>query len=1294
MFSTSYRALMGQTASDQLKPASDKSTLSSVVSYIVKTVFPYDSEAKEANLDDREDLDVHNNTDARLSIILAFSDSCYVHNYPLKIHVEGTDETGEIFPFTMRVTEETTCADLKKNIRNILGLHEECFKLAVYKAKNMTTIGDNKPLKLYLTDIANPQETTAFKFQVYIEVIVHNEGSAGKVPLVIRANCVDIAHFKTKIQEGFHDIKSYDIFAKHPRGVMQQITEGHNEVLRDAFVSSLEFVLKVSNPSVSPYTMAAALPNSVSNPVLSIDPNEAMFDVMISYNQKSSNDQVNDICEALENKIPGIKIWRDKDQMKTDINEGMCEGVIDSKAVIVCLSKGYLTSQSCKKEIRWADELKKPLIPAYMFAKDEDPVVLKQNKNFAIFFFYISSALYADFKESRKNSPVFETALDVVVGQIKEKVLASKRMDPVNVINVDAVKQWLDPVDFSNDLLAYKSEYVAGTRFWALEAICSWIVQDADSKFLWLYGGAGTGKSLISYAVTKYLPGDHVIIGSSFFCRYNNDRKNRPSVIVANIVWDLCCQFSQFEEYIHSKMASDIEDVTKYKRTSILLDPVSMFNELVVKGLKKILPAPTKTILLVIDALDECKFELRSSLLDILQVWSRALPPYVKLFVTSRPEQDIFDRLQEINSTELTTTSNDNQYDIELVVDHLFQKHWMLDNFPMETVSNCKKLLVQKSEGLFIYVRTMIEYLTENDLTPASAADSIKSFSSGLSGIYESVARKALDHPAFDLGKYQLVFGAILCGNEPFDTNTLSVLMGISVRQTIEFIGMYRSILKFTGGRISTIHKSVRDYFTSNYIVDEQFYISPQQSNIILAERCLVVLDSLFLVNPLLKAKYLVFTGEILDANLHPAVVYAMSNWVVHLHSSISNWTVNFDMKLFPPSFSSFAKQHGVAVMAYALETQNEALFSATENCGGSVHQLLSSSLLPSPALFMAAKFGLATICKSLLQSSDEPLALLSLKNQSGLTPLHVAAISESLETVKVLKEFGAKVEENDNSGKKPLDYAVDADIKSILSKNQESSTIYNHHYPLQVKVTNGIKFDDYEMVIVNHDFLGRDMKVKIREAFQLELSYKLFIFYKLNGQQIMLTDQGRVEKILQYFKDPAAHAAISFSNFVDVEVRHWRDCDEIFTVMVFEFTMEHLRAQIDGLFGEKYQIWASKSEGGDRILVNEDSLTEILVNGYILFIQPYLDDCPVEDILQLQNYPKTIRAESPIKKEKTFDVMAILSEFPDINIWRDKDQTTTDIYQGMAQGIINSSVMIIFSDLKIAKGNFILQIP
>ncbi|KAJ3277551.1 hypothetical protein HDU79_002398 [Rhizoclosmatium sp. JEL0117] len=274
---------MGQTASDQLKPASDKSTLSSVVSFIVKTVFPYDSEAKEANLDNREDLDVHNNTDARLSIILAFSDSCYVHNYPLKIHVEGTDETGEIFPFTMRITEETTCADLKKNIRNILGLHEECFKLAVYKAKNMTTIGDNKPLKLYLTDIANPQETTAFKFQVYIEVIVHNEGSAGKVPLVIRANCVDIAHFKTKIQEEFHDIKSYDIFAKHPRGVMQQITEGHNEVLRDAFVSSLEFVLKVSNPSVSPDTMAAALPNSVSNPVLSIDPNEAMFDVMISY---------------------------------------------------------------------------------------------------------------------------------------------------------------------------------------------------------------------------------------------------------------------------------------------------------------------------------------------------------------------------------------------------------------------------------------------------------------------------------------------------------------------------------------------------------------------------------------------------------------------------------------------------------------------------------------------------------------------------------------------------------------------------------------------------------------------------------------------------------------------------------------------------------------------------------------------------------------------------------------------------------------------------------------------------
>ncbi|KAJ3371814.1 hypothetical protein HDU84_001231, partial [Entophlyctis sp. JEL0112] len=56
------------------------------------------------------------------------------------------------------------------------------------------------------------------------------------------------------------------------------------------------------------------------------------------------------------------------------------------------------------------------------------------------------------------------------------------------------LEDWLSPVSFESDMASYASQYVEGTRDWAVDAIGKQFTGDAN--VVWLNGAAGVGKSL------------------------------------------------------------------------------------------------------------------------------------------------------------------------------------------------------------------------------------------------------------------------------------------------------------------------------------------------------------------------------------------------------------------------------------------------------------------------------------------------------------------------------------------------------------------------------------------------------------------------------------------------------------------------------------------------------------------------------------------------------------------------------------------------------------------------------
>ncbi|KAJ3017125.1 UNVERIFIED_CONTAM: hypothetical protein HDU68_011833 [Siphonaria sp. JEL0065] len=71
---------------------------------------------------------------------------------------------------------------------------------------------------------------------------------------------------------------------------------------------------------------------------------------------------------------------------------------------------------------------------------------------------------------------------------------------PIPPDSSPALYDWLKPSDSAVNMEYYVSEFVDGTRCWALDQIWDWALDSDESQIMWLHGCVGTGKSFISYA--------------------------------------------------------------------------------------------------------------------------------------------------------------------------------------------------------------------------------------------------------------------------------------------------------------------------------------------------------------------------------------------------------------------------------------------------------------------------------------------------------------------------------------------------------------------------------------------------------------------------------------------------------------------------------------------------------------------------------------------------------------------------------------------------------------------------
>ncbi|TRX93491.1 hypothetical protein FHL15_005766 [Xylaria flabelliformis] len=205
-----------------------------------------------------------------------------------------------------------------------------------------------------------------------------------------------------------------------------------------------------------------------------------------------------------------------------------------------------------------------------------------------------------------------------------------------NAIDIDD-KMTLNllPIAHGATFDSHSEEYnrlcLPNTRVELLQTIYQWVDDQEREAVFWLNGMAGTGKSTISRTLSRAFSESRQLGASFFFKRGEADRS-----VAAKFFTTIAAQLSRTVPGIAHYIKIVLDDDPSIVQQSLS----EQFQRLILEPLSNIPDnsQQQKTLLIVVDALDECDMENDIRVLIKLFSLARTKAPRLRIFVTSRPE--------------------------------------------------------------------------------------------------------------------------------------------------------------------------------------------------------------------------------------------------------------------------------------------------------------------------------------------------------------------------------------------------------------------------------------------------------------------------------------------------------------------------------------------------------------------------------------------------------------------------------------------------------------------------------
>ncbi|KAK6332563.1 hypothetical protein TWF730_004223 [Orbilia blumenaviensis] len=477
--------------------------------------------------------------------------------------------------------------------------------------------------------------------------------------------------------------------------------------------------------------------------------------------------------------------------------------------------------------------------------------------------------------------------------------LATIRDQRANLDALGAVKEAM----FGSLEDQYEPQCLPDTRMEVLDSIERWITGPRDSCIFWLRGMAGTGKSTVARTVAGHLK-DKSQLGGSFFFKRSQAHRNNSSKFFPTIAYGLAMHLPLLMPYV-SKAIEDNPDVPKRNFKE-------QFDKLIFEPLSQI--ALTSTVVVIIDALDECQGEREVQLILKLMGKLRELNGVdLRIFITSRPDHAPTAGFQGLSDSRVLyhdlalhdVEAEKIRRDIQIFLTHEFtqmriHRHNKLpDLWPGQDVI---ERLVGIAEPLFISAATICRFVDDKHFPPTKRLETILGSDHKASGVYpiyftvfEQILEGMVDMDDGDrstiVEEIRKIVSTVIMLEVPLSRQTLSDLILMDEETIHVRLQPLNSILRIPMEPdipVQTFHLSFRDYLLDAKEKHRNpFNVDEEATHRRLANDCIALLSRTLKRDVCgLKAPG-IFASDIEPAlrqqSISASVEYACKYWVHHL---------------------------------------------------------------------------------------------------------------------------------------------------------------------------------------------------------------------------------------------------------------------------------------------------------------------------------------------------------------------------------------------------------------------------
>ncbi|XP_068674201.1 uncharacterized protein [Montipora foliosa] len=442
---------------------------------------------------------------------------------------------------------------------------------------------------------------------------------------------------------------------------------------------------------------------------------------------------------------------------------------------------------------------------------------------------------------------------DTVLDNVKEsnsiiqdihQIVIDSRETQHNTNQEDKILKKLARVDTEPDITDYTKRYLEGTRESFFAKISTWL-DDASSpnRVLVLSGNAGMGKSVIAGEMCRRMQEAGRLAGSHF-CHHDRARHRNPKVMMQSLACHLSSCLPEYKkalvEQLSGNLGVEIND----------MEVKDLFDLLFLEPLNRVAD-PGCTSLVVIDALDESEYQGRNDLLDVIAKLFKNLPLWLRFLVTTRPEVNIWDNLKDLQPLILEPKDEDN-----LKVIRFYFERSLSDLLEVEMHELVLDDLVQKSEGVFLSAKFLVDFIRDKCSTLLTLEQLDKSLPAGIACVYQSYFQRLEQDMCRELNiseeQFLCFLGAIAAAMEPLPLGFFPKLLctnlssSIVMRKASKAIAIVSSLLPVHEDRIHFFHKSVKDWLTDKSRYRQHcFSVEEMEGHKILSTLCSNEFDEL-----------------------------------------------------------------------------------------------------------------------------------------------------------------------------------------------------------------------------------------------------------------------------------------------------------------------------------------------------------------------------------------------------------------------------------------------------------------